>query len=50
MASVADYAAGPWLQKLSKGGFEAFYRDFVRRDDVRETHPGAGDVVGPFEV
>jgi hypothetical protein len=46
--NITQYKAGPWLAKLTRQGFEAFYDEFVEREDVRQKHPGLSEMPGPF--
>jgi hypothetical protein len=50
MINITRYKAGPWLAKLTRQGFEAFYDEFVKREVVRQDHPGLSEIPGPFSV
>lgn len=50
MANLSEYVEGPWLVRLSKQGFEVFYEEFVRHEDVKAEYPGIEHVPSPFAV
>lgn len=44
MINITRYKAGPWLAKITRQRFEAFYDEFVKREDVRQDHPGLSEM------